>query len=526
MPRTSAFDNDSPPHSSSSSSFFEIYTSFVAAFSFLCIGLLRAYTSPAISSMKEDPHLFNSTTIPEKEIISWVASSPPLASFVGTLISGPMLQYLGRRGTLIALTIPYIVGWFTIGFAGTSIALIVSGRFLTGLAAGLCTAGAQLYVSECVRAEVRGTLGFLPAMMLALGVLVGFSTSTLNLNWKNLALVMSIFPILLLIMSLTVPESPSWLLLRGDEDQSFKNLQKLRGKQHVENVEMEILDMKRAIQTTTRRVSRVSIDPRTNKVSILKMMQQRPIWYPASIAVFLMFFQQFAGANAVIYYLSIILTAAEPHSFKAKLMEHGQQFENGTMETLKYGMDHNVSSVIVGVVQFLAFFVSLPLIDRLGRRILLISSAVTMSIPLGTLAFFYYCNQPQYFSSDSEPGQCAYLVESTGTWLPVTCLSAFIAAYSIGFGPVCFILMGELFPTQARSYLCSLTSFVNHLCLFILIIGFPLAMDGIGPHGTFFVFAACCLISILFIVWIVPETKGKTLAEIERGFAKEVEPLI
>lgn len=507
--------------SPSNYSFFESYTAFVAAFSFLCIGLLRAYTSPAISSMKDDPYLFNSTTVSEqKDIISWVASSPPVASFVGTMIAGPMLQFLGRRGTLIALTIPYIVGWLTIGFAGASISLIITGRLLTGLAAGLCTAGAQLYVSECVRAEVRGTLGFLPSMMLAAGVLLGFALSTLNLDWKSFAFLMTSFPVVLLIMSVTVPESPSWLILRGRENQGFKNLRKLRGKKNVESVEMEILDMKRTIQLTNRRVSLASIDPRTNKVSIIKMMQQRPIWFPAFIAVFLMFFQQFAGANAVIYYLSIILTEAEPQSFKMLV-----ESSNGT-STLTYGLDHNVSSVIVGVVQFLAFFVSLPLIDRLGRRILLISSAVAMSLPLGTLGFYYYCNQPQFFLSPEGTDKCANLVESTGVWLPVTCLSAFIAAYSIGFGPVCFILMGELFPTQARSYLCSLTSFVNHLCLLILIRGFPVALDLIGSHGTFWIFSGCCLVSIFFVLWVVPETKGKTLAEIERSFVKEEESLL
>lgn len=518
-----------PPKGKSSSnySFFESYTALVAAFSFLCIGLLRAYTSPAISSMKDDPYLFNSTTEAEqKDIISWVASSPPVASFIGTMIAGPMLQFLGRRGTLIALTVPYIIGWLTIGFAGTSIALIIIGRLLTGLAAGLCTAGAQLYVSECVRAEVRGTLGFLPSMMLAAGVLLGFALSTLNLDWKNFAFVMTSFPVVLLIMSVTVPESPSWLILRGRENQGFKNLRKLRGKKNEEAVEMEILDLKRTIQLTNRRVSLASIDPRTKKVSIIKMMQQRPIWFPAFIAVFLMFFQQFAGANAVIYYLSIILTEAEPQSFKM-LKEQLLKASNGTSTTqLTYGLDHNFSSVIVGIVQFLAFFVSLPLIDRLGRRILLISSAVAMSIPLGTLGFYYYCNQPQFFLSPAGTDKCASLVESTGVWLPVTCLSVFIAAYSIGFGPVCFILMGELFPTQARSYLCSLTSFVNHLCLLILIRGFPIALDLIGGHGAFWGFSLCCLISIFFVLWVVPETKGKTLAEIERSFVKEEESLL
>ncbi|CAL8092760.1 unnamed protein product [Orchesella dallaii] len=495
---------------------FEMWTTIVAACSFLCIGLLRAYTSPAIASMKQDPMLFNSTSIPPKEIISWVASSPPLASFFGTIISGPMLQYLGRQRTLVLLTIPYIGGWLLIGFASTSITLIMMGRVLTGLAAGLSTAGAPLYVSECVRPSVRGTLGFLPAMMLSFGVLLGFSTSTINVDWRQLALIMTSFPIALLFMTLTVPESPSWLILKGKEEKGFQNLRKLRGgsKGNVEEVELEILDMKTAL-LMTRRCSRASINPKTKEVSVLKLMQQRPIYYPATIAVFLMFFQQFTGANAVIYYLSLILTETEPQSFKV-----GNNGNNGTAAASALGMDHNLSSVIVGVVQFGAFFISLPLIDRLGRKILLIFSAVAMSMPLGILGFYYFCNQ------EDSSQQCIEVVESTWTWLPLTCLSVFIAAYSIGFNSIPFILMSEIFPSSARSYLCSLTSFVNHLCLFILIRVFPIALDEIGAHWTFWIFCASCLVSILFVWGVVPETKGKSLAEIERGFVREAEPLI
>lgn len=520
---------ETPDPSPSSSSFplFEAYTTFVAAFSFLCIGLLRAYTSPAIASMREDPTMFPPTTSEEEVrfITSWVASSPPLASFVGTVIAGPMLQILGRQGMLMALTFPYIVGWLAIGFAGTSVMLIMTGRFLTGLAAGLCTAGAQLYVSECVRAEVRGTLGFLPAMLLAFGILVGFATSTLNLDWRNLALVMTTFPVALLLMTLTVPESPSWLVMKGKEDRAFKSLKRLRGKSNADQAEREIFDMKRAIRAT-RRASRASIDPATQQVSLFKLIQQRVIYYPAFIAVCLMCFQQFSGANAVVYYLSDILTEAQPHNFKMAVKEYRDLLlQNATEagEPMTYGMDHNVSSVIVGVVQFLAFFVSLPLIDRLGRRILLICSAAAMSVPLGTLGLFYYCNQAEFFENSVEPGTCASLVESTGTWLPVTCLSVFIAAYSIGFGPICFILMSELFPSKARSYLCALTSFVNHLCLFILIKAFLPSVNILGSHWTFWIFTGCCLVSIPFVLFIVPETKGKTLAEIEKGFAKEAE---
>lgn len=492
----------------------EGYVTFVAGFSFLCIGLLRAYTSPAILSMKEEPELLNSTSLTPNQVISWVASSPPIGGFLGTLLSGPLLQHAGRKGTIFLLTWPLICGWLIIRFAGISIILILIGRFLTGFAAGLATASAQLYISECVRAEVRGTLGFLPAMMLALGVLLGFLLGAVpSLDWRNLALVMATFPVTLLAMIMTIPESPSWFIMKGREELASKSLIKLRGNvRNNEEIEKELAEMRMVLIKDTKS---------GESASLWKLVRHRSVWYPGSVAVLLMIFQQLTGANVVIFYLSVIFTSATPQSFQQFVASHNMSIFDGHQHgKIVYGLDTSISSVVIGVVQFLAFFISLPMIDRLGRRILLVSSALAMSIPQGSLGFYYFCNQPQFFLESPVHTTCATFVESTGTWLPLTCLSVFIAAYSIGFGPICFILMSELFPSQVRSYLCSVTSFVNFFSIFLLIRGFPPALDSFGPHWIFWTFSGSCLLSIIFVLVMVPETKGKTLAEIEHSFRK------
>jgi facilitated trehalose transporter len=545
----------------------EVYATVVAAFSFLCIGLLRAYTSPAITSMKKDLEIFNTSSIPQKEVISWVASSPPLASFIGTILSGPMLQFFGRQSTLVLLTIPYILGWLLIGFA-QDVIMILAGRVLTGLAAGISTAGAQLYVSECVRAEVRGTLGFLPSMMLALGVLLGFSASTINVQWRELALIMGSLPVLLFIVTLTIPESPTWLILRRKEEKAISNLKKLRGNgTTLDEIEEEIDALKSAVSQHRRQRRASKASSMLSSISSIsrgnsggegwRTVMKREIWFPALIAVSLMTFQQFAAANVIIYFCSVILTEAEPKlisiideittnnaslfkdSSKHPFMDYdydlsGNQSsysESGsvTISNVPYTvLDHNVSSVIVGLVQFLAFFLSLPLIDRLGRKILLISSAILMALPLALLGFYFSCNNDVSFdmAGGADSDLSNYFVTKTYAWLPLTCLCIFIAAYSIGFGPVPFIIMSEIFPSKARSYLCSLTSFVNHFALFVVIKTFPMFFEEMGPHYTFWLYAASCMVSIIFVVLVVPETKGKTLVEIEKHFTKELVPLI
>lgn len=143
----SSFEPENDPNSGHTTKFtwMEIYATFVAAFAFLTIGLLRAYTSPAIASMKRNPEIFNTTSVPEKEVISWIASSPPLASFIGTIVSGPLLQYCGRQKTLVILTLPLIAGWLLIGFA-VNIPMVMSGRVLTGLVSTLVEKSREIFV--------------------------------------------------------------------------------------------------------------------------------------------------------------------------------------------------------------------------------------------------------------------------------------------------------------------------------------------------------------------------------------------
>lgn len=243
----------------------------------------------------------------------------------------------------------------------------------------------------------------------------------------------------------------------------------------------------------------------------------------------------------VIYFLSVILTDAEPNILKGTRLTSGVGNESGLLPLPDVGytvLDHNVGSVVVASVQFLAFFLSLPLIDRMGRKILLIISANLMALSLGVLGFYFYCNSNtnvHNFTTNSTLGVdseedvanfYAQIVIYTYSWLPVTCLSVFIASYSIGFGPVPFIIMSEIFPAHARSYLCSLTSFSNHFFLFVVIKMFPMMVDWMGNHWTFWISAGSSLLSIFLVVLVLPETKGKTLTEIEKTFTKETKPLL
>jgi len=307
-------------HQSTRYPWLEMHATVVAAFSFLCTGLLRAYTSPAIVSMKAgeaNVFLYNSSVLHHTHITSLIAATPPFASFLGTLLSGPVLHHLGRQKTLVFLTLPHIFGWISIGF-GYTLFLVVLGRALTGFAAGFATASAQLYVSECVRAPVRGKLGFLPSMMLALGVLLGFLISVVDVNWQQLAFLMLVFPLILLLLSLSIPESPYWLLMRGKKELAWRSLCKLRGSIETDMTRLEFCDMESRTEMTLKAV----VERRRNNQGICTLIKMRSIWYPALIAGGLMTLQQLSGANAIINYCSLILK--EAHTGNAEMLYVGR----------------------------------------------------------------------------------------------------------------------------------------------------------------------------------------------------------
>jgi len=177
-----------------------------------------------------------------------------------------------------------------------------------------------------------------------------------------------------------------------------------------------------------------------------------------------------------------------------------------------FRLSPNTSSAIVGIIQLLAFFISLPLIDRFGRKFLLLVSAVGMTISNLLLGTYFYFAELEKSTGD------LFVAENFGGWFPLTVMSVFIAAYSLGFGPVPFIIMSELFPSIARSYLCSMASFVNHFILFLVILTFPIVMEKMSPSFTFWSLGVFSLVTIPFVIFIVKETKGKTLTQIELMF--------
>lgn len=436
-----------------------------ASFAFMIMGCSRAWSSPGMPKLLESGDV-NITT----NEASWISSVPPIGSVFGSLAAGPLLAILGRKWTLALISIPYSIGFLLIGFA-THPSVMIVGRIVKGFIIGVATPSAQIYIGECASPRVRGALGSFTAIFLALGILITYVIGK-YVHWDELAWICGAMPITLLLSMLYMPETPSFLLTKGKEEEAKKSLQFYRGSRT--NIEPEFERLRANVMKAS------SSGSEGIKLSDLK---KGSVHKPLLLSMGLMFFQQFSGVNAVIYYTVQIFEAA-----------------GSTIPA-------NDATIIVGVVQLIAVVAAMFLVDRAGRRILLLMSGALMAMSLGSLGYYFHIKVNQGEEAASGIG-----------WLPLVSLMVFIVAYSLGYASVPFLIMGELFPTKYRGLLGSLSSCFNLGCTFTVVKSFDTLALNIGYHGAFWLYAISCVVGIVFVFFLLPETKGKALDDIEKMF--------
>lgn len=192
----------------------------------------------------------------------------------------------------------------------------------------------------------------------------------------------------------------------------------------------------------------------------------------------LMFFQQFSGINAVIFYTTNIFESAGSN------------------------IPSKIATIIVGVVQMIATYISSLLIERAGRKILLLQSCIIMGLNLIILGIYFRLKEE------------GYNVANVG-WIPLVCLVLFIISFSLGFGPIPWMMMAELFPVEFRGTASGITVIMNWCLVFIVTLCFPLMKDAIGIYSCFWFFAGFMIICTFFVFFLIPETKGKTISQIQ-----------
>nr|WEY18729.1 trehalose transporter 1 [Bactericera cockerelli] len=442
----------------------QVLASLTVSLGSMIVGFASAYTSPALPSMNQ----IGSRVSPTEEEASWIGSLMPLSALFGGMAGGPLIESLGRRTTILSTGLPFVLSFLLIALAN-GVPMILAGRCIAGFCVGIASLALPVYLGETVQPEVRGTLGLLPTFLGNIGILACFVAGTF-LNWYKLAFMGACIPIPFIICMFLIPETPRWYIGRNKQKQARKALQWLRGDDA--DISREFAE----IEKMNNDGNEGDDESSTGCSEVFKAMYMRPLL----ISIGLMFFQQMSGINAVIFYTVKIFKDA------------------GST------IDENYCTIIVGVVNLLSTLIATAFIDRLGRKILLYISSTAMFITLATLGTFFYYKS------------LGYDVSTLG-WLPLLSFVIYVIGFSIGFGSIPWLMMGEILPAKIRGSAASLATAFNWTCTFVVTKTFNDMTALLGTHGAFWLFGVICLIGLFFVIIFVPETQGKSLEDIERN---------
>ncbi|XP_047238487.1 solute carrier family 2, facilitated glucose transporter member 8 [Girardinichthys multiradiatus] len=445
--------------------------SFAAVLGPMSFGFVLGYSSPAIPELSRisDPRLRLS------EIQgSWFGSIVTIGAAVGGLLGGWMVQKIGRKLTLMFCTLPYVFG-FTIIIAAQNVWMLYVGRVLTGIASGITSLATPLYISETAHEKVRGLLGSCVQLMVVFGIM-GVYLAGLFMDWRWLAICCSLPPSLMMVAMCFMPETPRFLLSKGKRREAEEALRFLRGPDAP--IEWECARIEDACNEQ-------------GSTFHLSDLKDPSIFKPLLISILLMVFQQMTGINAIMFYAENIFEQAH---FK----------------------DSDLASVIVALIQVIFTGIAAVIMDRAGRKALLIISGFFMMI--STTAFGVYFYLVSKTPSTASVSSAAVEPHSDLTWLALASMAIFIAGFAIGWGPIPWLIMSEVIPVRVRGFAGAAVVLSNWGMAFVVTKSFQDMMDLLTSAGTFWLFACMCALNIIFTVILVPETKGKTLEQIESIF--------
>jgi len=464
----------------------QVFATFCATLGCLLNGSVIGYTSPAIPSL-----VSNDTTIWGKEAslnlqqASWITGLLSIGCFIGCVMAGPIMERIGRRRTLMFVASGFYAGGFLLITLASSAELIYTGRFMNGVGLGLVLATVSVYIVEIATTDMRGFLGCFVQFLGSIGVLITFCIGAV-LNWWQLALVHLGMVIPFVIAMWFIPESPRWLIMKGNEWAAEVSLKWLRGRGE-EALDREIEKIKKEIAIRKRE---------RNSITLLLDPQ---VFKPFTICMFMMFFLQMSGFNVMVFYCVTIF------------------------EQVGSTIDPNIASIIVGVVLLVSCFVALGVVSQLGRKIILVLSIFGMSICHISLGACFYLKEasssvPSEFSNSTEVTEVSTHMGVIG-WLPLVSVIGFLFLGNIGYGTLIWVVTAELLPPRVRAMA---NSFI--IC-FAFITGFIVAKTFVDliesplrESGTFWLYGGVCFIGGIFTLIFVPETRNKSIEEIQDYF--------
>jgi sugar porter (SP) family MFS transporter len=394
-----------------------------------------------------------------------VVAAASIGCIPGALFAGRLADAFGRKKLMIVTALLYIVAALGSGIAGSYVQLVAY-RLIGGVAIGMASTLAPIYISEVAPAAFRGRLGMLQQLAIVTGILLSFISNYIIGNgllhfiaagdyWRYMLAAAVIPSIIFFILLLFVPESPRWLITRNRDKESEDIFSKIYD---AEQAALEVKAVKKDISSESKPRLGDVFTPRFKRVLIIGIIF-------ASIA-------QLTGINIIFYYAPLIF------------------------EKVKIGGSVLFQTILTGVVNLIFTIVAFPLIDRVGRKKLLIMGSWIMGLCMFLLAALFYFNKlDNYFVLAS--------------------IFVYIGGFACSWGVVLWVYVAEIFPNKIRGTATSIAVFGNWVANSIVSLTFPIMLSGFGPALTFLVYAVVNLSMIFFVSRYLFETKGVPLEKIE-----------
>jgi SP family sugar:H+ symporter-like MFS transporter len=405
-----------------------------------------------------------------------------LGCAVGAFVAGTLADILGRRGLLIIASLFFIISAWGSGIASSSGEFIFF-RILGGLAVGAASIMAPAYIAEIAPPRMRGRLATIQQIAIIVGLFCAFISNYLLANaaggstevfwlgyqaWRWMFWIELLPALTFFLALLVIPESPRFLMLKGKHQQALDTLSKLYG-------------LVQAKQTLSEIEQSMAVDHHQPKLSDLVSggKVRTIVWVGIGLAMF----QQLVGINVVFYYGAVLWQAV------------------GFSES-----DSLMINVIVGAVSIIACVITISLIDKIGRRPFLLIGSVGMTVTLITLAWVF---------ANAGIADNGNLVLGDNGTLALVAANAYVFFFNLSWGPVMWVMLGEMFPNQIRGSGLAVAGFAQWSANFAITMTFPIMLTTIGLASAYGFYALCALLSVFFVIKMVKETKGKTLESMQ-----------
>lgn len=394
-----------------------------------------------------------------------VVSVMMFGAALGALCSGPMSSSLGRRKSLLLGAVLFVVGSVGCAFSDSMMALSLF-RFILGLAVGVASFTAPLYLSEIAPERIRGSMISLYQLMITIGILAAFLSDTAlsaGGHWRWMLGVITFPAIVLFLGVLSLPESPRWLAMKDRHALAGNVLKLLRNTD--KEAQRELDEIRESVKMKQRGWQLFRHSPHFRRSTYM--------------GVLLQFMQQFTGMTVIMYYAPKIFEIAGFSSTREQMW----------------------GTVIAGLTNVLATFIAIALVDKWGRKPILKLGFAAMAVCMGILGYMFHSG----------------ITSLTEQYAAVIVLLCFITGFAMSAGPLIWVLCSEIQPLAGRDFGVTCSTMANWIANMILGTTFLTLIDTIGSPGTFWLYAVLNLVCIVLTILFVPETKNISLEEIERN---------